>query len=83
MELTHVIFLKFLYRNSNFGLTLDNITYGASASVVQAALNDLPTLSGVTVTSTLTLSGSYQYNLTFSAAYGLILKLVWINMIIK
>ena len=47
---------------------LDNLTFGASASAVQAALSDLPTLPEtrrtVTVTSTLTLSGSYIYNVT-------------------
>jgi hypothetical protein len=54
---------------------LDNLTFGASASAVQAALSDLPTLSEtgrtVTVSSSLTLSGSYLYNITFSSDYGI------------
>jgi hypothetical protein len=77
MELAHVIF-KSVNSAKYFKIffpILDNLTFGASASVVQAALSDLPTLSEtgrkVKISSTLTLSGSYVNNITFSADYGI------------
>ena len=57
------------------------IAYGSSATVVQKALNDLPTLEteGVTVKSDVSINGGIIYTITFTPNRGLIYKIINLN----